>query len=339
MRKKKQKKAEAFREYAVPDVVVADEQEERKKRHILAKLFCLVAATCVWIYVMNLESIDYERTFSQVPVVIDGVTKLNADSNMSVISGYDNKVDIVVSGKKSDVQKMTAEDIRVSVDVSTMAEAGKFTVPVQVQLPAGFVAVNAEELTADLYLDVNTHREIPVRITNLDYIVSSSFTMGEPILSHDTVTVTGPAQVLDLIDHAALEFDLGTVTTSVTMVGTPQMEAADGVRVSNPYVRCDIKEITVAIPVTTTKELKLVATYEVPELRGGWMAEITPVTVTVKGDPLLLGKLEQIAVYEIAVGVSAGQYNIGTSIIELPLGVSVVNPPESIAVRVIRIAG
>lgn len=339
MRKKKQNKAQTLHEYAVPDVVVADEQEDGKKRHILAKLLCLIAATCVWMYVMNLESIDYERTFSQVPVVIDGVTELNADSNMSVISGYDNTVDVVVSGKKSDVQKMTVEDIRVSVDVSTMTEAGKFTVPVQVQLPAGFAAVNADQLTADLYLDVNTHREIPVRITNLDYIVSSSFTMGEPILSHETVTVTGPAQVLDLIEHAALEFDLGTVTTSVTMVGTPQMEDADGVRVSNPYVRCDTKEITVAIPVTTTKELKLVATYKVPELRGDWMAVITPETVTVEGDPLLLSKLEQIAVYEIAVDVNAGEYTVGSSIIDLPQGVSVVDAPESIAVRIVRIAG
>ena len=50
-------------------------------------------------------------------------------------------------------------------------------------------------------------------------------------------------------------------------------------------------------------------------------------------------QLEQIAVYEIAVDVYAGGYTVGSSIIDLPQGVSVVDAPESIAVRIVRIAG
>jgi YbbR domain-containing protein len=339
MRKKKKDQVQSDLEHAVPDVVVAQEQTERKQRHILAKLFCLIAATCVWMYVMNLEAVDYERTFTQIPVVIDGVTQLHADSNMSVISGYDNTVDVVITGKKSDVQNLTAEDIRASVDVSTMTAAGKFSVPVQVQPPAGFTVANADSLMAELYVDVNTEREIPVRITNLDYIVSSAYTMGTPVLSHEKVTVKGPAQVLDLIDCAALEFDLGTVTTSTIMVGTPRLEDADGVRVSNPYVRCDINEITVEIPVTMTLEIPLVASYKVPELKTGWKAEIRPATVTVVGDPMLMTNLNEIVVYEIPVGVTEGEYVVGGGIINLPKGVSVVDAPTSITIIIRRVLG
>ena len=339
MRKKKQDTNDALREHAVPDVVVADDRTEKKQRHIFAKLLCLISATVVWLYAMNLESTDYQRVFTSVPVVVDGVTQLNAAGDMSVIAGYGSIVDVVVSGKKSDVQDLTVDDIRASVDVSTLHTAGKYPLPVTVQLPAGFVAVDAEKLTAEVYVDVNTTREIPVRITNLDYVISSSYTMGEPILSHTTVTVTGPAQVLELIDCAALEFDLGNVTTSTTMVGSPSLVDIDGVRLSNPYVRCDIREITAEIPVSTIKELKLVASYQVPELRSGWMAEITPKTVLVEGDPMILNSLEQIAVYEIAVGVREGEYIVGAGVIDLPQGVSVVNAPSSITVRVNKILG
>jgi YbbR domain-containing protein len=339
MIKKKTNQAQPVHEHAVPDVVVAKEQTERKQRHILAKFLCLIAAICVWMYVMNLESINYERTFTQVPVVIDGVAQLNANSNMSVISGYDNAVDVVISGKKSDVQNLTAEEIRVSVDISTMTQAGKFSVPVEVQVPAGFAVINADLLNAELYVDVNTERQVPVRITNLDYIVSSSYTMGTPILSHETVTVKGPAQVLDLIECAALEFDLGTVTTSTIMVGTPRLEDVDGVRVSNPYVRCDVNEVTVEIPVTMTKEIPLVASYKVPELKNGWKAEIRPATVTVVGDPMLMTNLNEIVVYEIPVGVVEGEYVVGGGVIDLPMGVSAVNAPTSIVVIVRRVLG
>ena len=336
MRKKNLKKE---REYAVPDIVVADDKPTKKQRHILAKLLCLLAATCVWMYVMNLEATNYERTFTQIPVAIDGVTQLNAESNMSVISGYDNTVDVVVSGKKSDVQKLTAEEIRASVDVSTMMSAGKFSMAVNVQLPAGFTVTNAGLLTADLYVDVDTQREVPVRITSLGFNVSSSYTMGTPILSHETVTVTGPAQVLDLIECASLSFDLGTVTSSTTMVGTPQLEDVGGVRISNPYVRCDIKEITVEIPVTMTKDIKLVASYKLPEMKNNWAASIRPETITVEGDPVLLRELEEVSVYEISSSVTEGEYVVGSGVIELPKGVSAVNVPDSIVVIVRKVLG
>ncbi len=339
MKKKQRNIDQSLREHTVPDVVVAAEQGEKKKRHIFAKLMCLIIATCVWLYVMNQESTDYEQSFTQLSVVVDGVTQLHAQSNMSVITGYDNTVDVIVSGKKSDVQALSAEDIRVSVDVSELSEAGRFTVPVDIQLPEGFVAINAAQLTAEVYVDVNTEREIPVQIHNLDYVVSSSFAMGQPILSHETVIVKGPAQVLDLVDCAALDFKLGNVTTSVTMVGTPRLVDADGIPVSNPYVRCDVSEITVNIPVTTTKELALVPSYLLPELKNGWTAEITPATILVSGDPMLLSGLSEISVFEIRVNAVEGTYTVGVDAIKLPEGVVVEDLPETLSVHLHRIYG
>lgn len=340
MRKKRQKDAEASAlEHMTPDVVIADVREDKKSKHIVAKLLCLVAACCVWMYVMNLESTDFERVFAQVPVVVDGVTALNAKSDMSVITGYDNTVDVIISGKKSEVQKLTAEEIRVSVDVSDLNEAGKFMLPVRIQVGDAFKAVNEEQLSAEIYVDVNTTREIPVRILNLDYIISSSYTMGEPVLSQETVTVTGPRQVLELIDSAALDFDLGTVTTSVTMVGTPRLVDVDGVKLSNPYVRSDITEITVNIPVVTTKTLKLTALYTLPELANKWMVEVNPDSITVVGDPMLVEPLENISVYAITNSVKAGEYVVGAGVISLPDGVTMQESPGSIVVRVSQIVG
>lgn len=340
MRKKKQKDTEVtYLERMAPDVVVDDGQKSKKSRHIFAKLLCLLAATCVWMYVMNLETTDFERVFTQVPVVIDGVTQLNADSDMSVISGYDNTVDVIVSGKKSEVQALTAEQIRASVDVAALNEAGKFSMPVSIQLPDAFKAVNEGQLVAEIYVDVNTTREIPVRIAKLNYVANLNYTMGEPVLSRDTVTVTGPRQVLELIDCAALNFDLGNVTTSTTMVGTPRLVDADGVPLSNPYVRSDITEITVNIPVETTKVIKFTASYALPELANRWVVEFDPVTVTIKGDPLPVEQVLAIPIYTITNNTKAGEYAVGAGAIELPEGVVLQDALESIIVRISPVAG
>ena len=342
MKKKNQPTTlDAVRERTVPDMVVADEQENPKKksRHILAKLLCLLAAAGVWMYVMNSETTAFERSFTQLPVVVDGVAELNAHSNMAVISGFGNTVDLTVSGKKSEVQDLLGEEIRIAVDVSGLTEAGKYDLPVQVILPGNLTVLNEDQLTAPVYVDVNTTREVPVKILNLDYVISTAYTMGEPELSQTTVKVTGPQQVLDLIDCAALDFNLGNVTTSTTMVGTPRLADADGVSVSNPYVRCDIREISVNIPVETTKELRLVAAYSVRELMNVWAAEITPATVIVRGDPMLLAELGDIKVYDISVGTGEGEYNVSNGVLDLPAGVTVEQLPEKITVSIRRIEG
>lgn len=330
MMKKKQENITRA-EHLEPDVIVAD-QEGKHSKHIFAKIMCLIAAVCVWLYVMNLERTDYERTFTQVPVIVDGVASLNASCDMSVISGYDNTVDVTVSGKKSEVQAMTAENIRVSVDVSALREAGKFNMPVKIQLPSNILSVNEEDLVAEVYVDVNATREVPVRILSLDYIISSSYTLGEPVLSLETVTVTGPGQVLDLIDCAGLSFTLGSVTTSTTMVGTPSLVDTDGVKISNPYIRCDVSEITVDIPVETTKLIKLVADYASPELLDDWAAEITPQSIMVKGDPMTLATLTEIVVYTIDKDVKEGEYVVSS--IDLPDGVTSEGKTGSIYVRI-----
>jgi len=332
MRKKKQTEStsNSYKEHLSPDVLVAE--QETKSRHIFAKLLCLVAAVCVWMYVMNQESVGYERTFTQIPVLVDGVSALNTESDMSVISGYDNTIDVTVSGKKSEVQALTPGDIRASVDVSVLSEAGRHTLAVDVQVPDHVALAGDGEITADVYVDINTTREIPVRIVNLDYIINSSYTFGTPVLSRETVTVTGPQLVLENIDCAGLSFNLGNVTTSATMVGSPQLLDAKGVAISNPYIRCDVTEVTVDIPVMTTKQIKLTATYASPELTSLWAVEIIPATISVTGDPIILATIYEIPVYTVTADAKEGEYVISS--IELPEGVTAKEQADSIYVRV-----
>lgn len=339
MRKKKQQKntSETRTERLSPDVLVAE--QEKKSRHILAKLLCLIAAICVWLYVMNQESEGYERTFAQIPVLVDGVSSLNAVGDMSVISGYDNTIDVTVVGKKSEVQALTPADIRASVDVSRLNEAGRHTLMVTVQLPDHITQIGELDITADVYVDTNTTREVPVRIINLDYIINSSYTFGTPVLSREVVTVTGPQLVLDSIDCAGLSFNLGNVTTSTTMVGSPTLLDAEGVAISNPYIRCDVTEITVEIPVIASKQIPLTATYAAPALMSMWAAEITPALITVCGDPLVLANLNELSVYTINMDAKEGEYVISS--IELPEGVTMGEKTiaDSIYVRIRRSVG
>ena len=305
-------------------------EEAKTSGHIIVKLSCLIVAFAIWLYVVGTDTSPFEKSLTGVPISLTGVTDLAAAGNMSVISGYDETVDLLISGKKTEVQDLTSEDIEVSVDVSALKEAGKYSLPVSVKLPSG-VSLVTTGLTVDVYVDVNTTKQVPV-VAKLDYVTDASYHVGEPVLSVTSVTVEGPELVLDTVAYAGLEVSLGRVSTSMTTVATPVLYDADGVKITNPYVRFLGSEVTVNIPVTTQKTLPLVAKFELPEMKNKYTIQIMPATATVEGDPAVLNALEELVVYTADKTVREGILTVSFPV--LPDNIRLVDSLTSLTVRV-----
>ena len=100
-------------------------RERLKTSDLIPRLLCVVIAVIIWLYVMSNESPDYERTFSGVTVSIENAALLSSEYDLSVISGYGERADITVTGKKSDLISYSLEDIVPSVDVGSITTPGK----------------------------------------------------------------------------------------------------------------------------------------------------------------------------------------------------------------------
>lgn len=333
----KNKKTEKVKKSAVPVETGEGDMEKTEKEsgHLVAKLMCLVVAFGIWLYVTGTGDALEERTIVEVPVSLIGVSDLHMATDMSVIYGYDEMVDVIVTGKRSDVLALTADDLSASADVSVLTEAGRFSLPVNIQLPAGISVVGGEGISINVYVDLDMTKQVPVRVANLDYVIDASYRVGEPKLSLDAVTVKGPGLVLDTIEYAGVSFNLGTMMTSMTMVATPYLYDRDGERISNPYVRCSTTEIVVNIPVYTQKTLPLSAQYALPEYKEIYTVQFDPAGVTVQGDPSLINRLEDIVAFTVDKSIREGEYTV--SFPELPTGLTQVGGLTSIRVRVSRV--
>lgn len=58
-----------------------------RAQDVTARIFCVLAAIVLWLYVMSIDSPDWEQTFTGVLVNIENETQLVDNYNMSVISG------------------------------------------------------------------------------------------------------------------------------------------------------------------------------------------------------------------------------------------------------------
>ncbi|MBS5725182.1 MAG: hypothetical protein KHW59_05290 [Clostridiales bacterium] len=270
---------------------------KKKKWHIGTMLLCVVCAFIIWLYVMEVDSPDYESEFLDVPVNLVGVSTLENEHNLSVFGGFDAVVDLKVKGSRSIIGRYTIADINVTADVSGITQAGSHEVALFFDLPSGLTMTESSMSEVSLYIDERSSAVVEVRARISSITIPESYELGDLVADTDTITVSGPKAILDDIDYAQVSLEAGSIESSVSMVGTLELISLSGDVITNPYIRLSQTEVRVNIPVYCYKELKLTAA-----TKYGYYTEentritIEPEEVTVRGDPAVLAEMEELVV-------------------------------------------
>lgn len=292
-----------------------------KYQNLIAKVLCVIAALTLWFYVAGTNMAIEDRKFTGVPVRVENVDVIEEALGMSVISGYDYTVDLTLQGPKSELDRLSVDDISAYVDVSGITKAGEAALEIQTTLPSGITVTNQSASLISVYIDKSISKKVPVRVTHLSYVFEP-FSIGTPEPSVSSVTVTGPAAELEKIDYALVSLDLmdlGRIEKSITTTGIPVLKDANGDDITNVYVKLQTNEITVRLPVYTQKAVKLVPIYEHGYYNSGYVtASVVPETITVKGDPDELAHLNEVGL--LIDETEVNDNGSSESYIEVPIG-------------------
>ena len=90
-------------------------EKSGRKFSFIAILFSVLVALTLWFYVQEAETPDYKKTFTDVAVEMQSLS-----SSFSVIDGGDNRVDITLVGKRSDLNKIKSSDLMAYLDLSNI---------------------------------------------------------------------------------------------------------------------------------------------------------------------------------------------------------------------------
>lgn len=301
---------------------------------LVPRILCVVVALFIWLYVMSTNSPDYERTFSGVSIAIENEALLKTDKELSVIQGYGSLTDITLTGKKSDVISYSLEDIVASVDVSKIIGPGRHSLRISVATPDGCVLKSVRPASIEVYVDEISTKTIPVKVNVTSVQYDQSISLGAPAPDVTAVTVRGPASVIEAVDAAVVDLDLGTVTTSLTARGSLKIVTADGTAIVNPYIDLSQSSVGVNIPVYMEKALPIKVS-----MKNGYLDEtnsvvkVVPEKITVRADPTLLRDVESLTV------ATLDETKIGDNVtqivtISLPAGMENVSGTETASISV-----
>lgn len=277
--------------------------ETRKKRiraiDVIAYFLCLLLSFGIWLYVLSLESENYEYTFTNIAVQLEGINDLKGH-DLSIISGYDTEVSVTVSGSRREILKYTSEDVFAHVDISNISEADRYSLDVMIDLPDNMKLVSTEPSKINVMVDETTTTTLDLKV-NLLYNVAADLTIHEPEPNFESVTVTGPKSILDTIVGAHINCNLGSVTTSVNVNAPIVLVDADNNEIVNPYIKTDVSEVMVKVPVTMERELPMEAVFTATDIdRYEYLVSLSVNesvhTLKVSGDPHIVSKMTSVKI-------------------------------------------
>lgn len=272
-----------------------------KRNKLGSFLLAMAISLGLWLYVVNYINTTHEQTLYNVPVGLEGKSILTADRGLMLLSEDDYRVNITVSGSRQDVSKINAGNIQVVANLSKIEEPGEHRLNYDViypgDVPTGAVKAKQDPDWITVVVARKKTKEIPVTVTYegdvpADYIKDTAALE----LDHTYVEITGPEEVVDQIDHAAITIDCAGRTESIYESFRYVLQDQQNEPVDAAWITTNVSEVRVYLPVVMVKKLPLTVTL----VDGGGASEATtklkiePSYISVSGGETALAAMEEL---------------------------------------------
>ena len=300
------------------------------KSKLITALIALAVAVGVWFYVVTVVSPNSDKSIYNIKVEAVGERDLNDKGLMITNIEELSSVSLHLEGNRTDLNKLSSDNINISMDVSKLSQAGTHELSYDIIWP-GDVASNAiTVLNKDpglvrVVVEERISKPVPVQIDYNGTAVPENYMADKESaeLSVENVTVTGPKPVVDKITAAKIDVDLNDRKESLNDKFTYTLCDANDEAVDAKGVVTDVADINLALRIVRVKELAL----KVNTAFGGGATEqntvvtIDPPTILISGSDVLLEGLDSLELDTLDLAEIAEDTQL-TYTVKLPEGVT-----------------
>lgn len=267
-------------------------------KNLAAKIFCLIMAVVLWLYVMNEQNPAIEASFT-VPLEVK-----NLAANYTLIDAPET-VRVKVRGARSIIAAITGSDISAYVDMKGITE-GRHSVKIGAVVPSSLELVEINPDKVVLRIDTATSRNIPVEIKYTGAL-PPGMNLGKVVINPETVTVEGPKSLLDLISKAIIQVDLSNRSGDFTDNFTVQIVNKDGREIDGAAPYPPQVEVDAQILQTNRKTVDVKPAFS-GQMPAGYVfkqVQVEPPKVEITGPKDLLDATDYVTTEPILIGADA----------------------------------
>lgn len=312
--------------------------KQKLLNNIGIKILSVLAAIIIWVLVVNVDDYMVTKVISNVPVNI-----INEDVITGLDKVYeledDGTVKIIVKGRRSIVEGLTAEDFVATADLSklSLTNAVQITVMPENATLANQLTISCPDNMISVALENRMEQQLPVTV-----LVQGEPAEGYAVVSKTStpnmVTVSGAESVVKRIKTVQVTVDVGGARDDVSFVAQPVYLNTDGERVKSKKIKANIDAVDAVVEIVRTKSIPVsVKTYG--EVLTGYAVadvEYQPTSIEVAGREDALSRIDALEINDVDIAGLSEDTEITIEVADyLPTGVQTIEGMEQIMLRVI----
>lgn len=278
-----------------------------KKENIGARILSVIAACCLWIYVMTDQNPIIERNYEV------RLHQTNLPASMVVFNAPE-RVTVRVRAARGILSDDAENQITASINLKNTTE-GQQNIPVKVVFTKGeVVSVTPGEVS--VYVDTVSEKKVPVT-TRVIGQVSEDLTVGSSVITPSEVTVKGATHRLDKISKVVAPIDITNHSDSFSAESELVAVSDDGYDIPNMTItpeRVMVQAKMVRQMLTVELPVKVEMSGNLPEGIKVTQTTVTPDKVRITAPPSVLKDLHEIKTRPVDVSTLTGSQSVAAEL-------------------------
>ena len=307
------------------------------------KFLAVLIALVLWLAIVNVNDPEKTITVSNIPI---SVTNESAITSRDMVYNVKSEqyLNITVSGKRSIVSNLSAEDFRATASLKELSKVNSIPVDVTTKNASlGRKITIVKQSAQTILVDVENVEEKDFTDLVVEYTgkVADGYVAGLSSMSTDEVTVKAPTSIIDKIKKVAVRCSLDGTTTNISKKCPVILYDKNDKEIKSDEIELSDKKIRVNVNVLRAKQVPI-STINKDELgkpADGYVVDdviLSSDSITVYGSEESLDSIESLDIQD-DIDVSDAKGDVTQNIDatgKLPKGLSV-SGESTITVKVL----
>ena len=296
-------------------------------KNLFYKIFSLVLAVLLWLYVSNQENPLTEQMFT-VPLEIRDL------SQTLVISEQPSFVKVRIEGQRQELSTVTTRDIHAFLELEG-TDAGLHLMDVNVSVPGKTRLVAVTPTNINVNVETVAFAQVPVVVSFANENPAKGYMALPVVLNPTRVEISGPQEKLKNIKQVFVEVNLAGISVNYHQKLPTKVADSSG-NLLTDSIAITPKEVDVLVPIIRELPSKTVPV-KVPlsgEPAAGYLVErvvIEPQVVPIYGDFARIDLIDSLSTAPVNIA-GATQDVTQRVALQIPTGLTVVENQEVTAV-------
>ena len=232
------------------------------KNKLLAILLSAVLSIGLWFYVITVVSPESEKTYYDIPVVLQNKNILT-ERGLMVVSDESN-VTLALKSDRTILNELNESNINVIVNVANIEAPGTYNLTYNIAYPGNISdnEISVQSSSTDLItlkIENRITKTVPVVVNYGDTAVPVGYTADKENaeLDYEEIEISGPEPVVSQIEQAIIQIDLNGQTKTLAgeyqyILCNKQGEAVDAAKVT-----VEAEKVNLMVKIQRVKEIAL----------------------------------------------------------------------------------